>query len=214
MMRTKKRYEKKKTDARDNNFYAQVAKQINKYIEEEGGSIEPIEQRHPSSYTNHDKWSKMRVGAEFYYVDVKHCYWRIAHALLGYITQRLYDKALAMEDFKRQRNMSLSLIVAPKKWLYYVNGEPALLVEEDKTQHEIIYANIRHTAWNIMGDLMLLLGQMCIGYRTDGIMVTRLALRGTKDYLDSYNLYYTVKKCKKADDRHYLDEEDGSIRKI
>lgn len=158
--------------------------------------IERLPQFHPSTFTNRDTWNDLRKGRVFYYIDVNHCYWRIAY-LQGYISEYYYNKILENPEYKLYRNMALASIKAPKTRKYYNNGELQLTVTEDTRILDTAYANIRYTAWNLMGAIKTEVGQDCLKYITDGIMVFKKDVDYVCDCLDNADLTYSIVKCKK-----------------
>ena len=185
------------------NIFAQVQKSINTHLKQVQFEVPVVEQRFSSSKNNSKKWNNMAEGEIFYYVDVNHCYWRIAF-LKGYINKNLYTKVLANDKLKTARNMSLSLIVAPKKRKYYLNGKFSHDITEDKTMFQTIYSNIRFISYNLMGDAMELAKGSFIGYRTDGIMISKRAVKKVTEFLEDKGFNFTVVECCKLDNNHYL----------
>jgi len=184
-------------------LFAQVAKGVNSYIIKSGLTVDKINQENPSSYTNRKKYRLMKDGAKFYYIDIAHCYWRISF-LLNYISENLYKSVLNAPDLKLYRNMALACIIAPKGREYYSRGVKILEIHEDKTLNRIIYDNIRFTAYNLMGSIKIELGEHCIAYRTDGIMVdNKKSLEMVKELITISNFDYTVTECTKIDEINY-----------
>lgn len=183
-------------------LFSTVAKNINKHILKKDFNIQTIEQRYNSTYTNREKYAKMKTGATFYYIDVAHCFWRIAF-LKEYISTHLYQSVLKKKELKMYRNMALACIVAPKSRDYYIGGSHILNVSEDKSMYRTIYDNIRFTSYNLMGEASEITERFCIGYRTDGIMVTRPAIKKVKDHLKDNGFDYKIVKCCKIDDKHF-----------
>ncbi len=145
----------------------------------------------------------MRTGTTFYYVDISHCFWRIAY-LKGYITKRLYESVLKQPELKTARNIALACIVASKWRKYVVNGVFRCEITEDRTLQRVIYDNIRFTCYNTMGMIASFIEKNCIAYRTDGIMVDKVGLPKVKKLIRAQNFEYTVQECVKIDEVTYL----------
>lgn len=192
-------------------FFGQVQGGINRHLKKIGFQVEPLKKRYTSSKTDREKWGNMADGEVFYYIDVKHCFWRISY-LNDYIGKNLYERVLEKEDFKFARNMSLALIVAPRTRKYYKNGVLICEITEERTMYRIIYDNIRFEAYNLMGDCMKIAKQHFIAYRTDGILLDKKALKRVCRFIDDNNLTYAIKECYKIDDRHY--SVDGTEKKL
>jgi len=195
------------------NLFAQVQKNINIYIKQVDFIIIKVEKRFGSSKTDREKWRKMEDGEVFYYIDISHCFWRIAF-LKGYIGKNLYEKVLTQPELKVQRNMSLALIVAPRERTYYRYGVRIANIIEDKRMYRTIYDNIRFIAYNMMGDCMEVSKNNFIAYRTDGIMIDKAAINKVKKLIDDKGFNYTVKQCFKKDNHHYVIDGDNEIRKF
>jgi hypothetical protein len=197
------------------NLFATVKKSINKYIVDNDFQIPVIPKKYDSVFTNRLLFDQLPIGSEFYYVDVKHCYWRIAY-LQGYISEYFYLKVLDNPELKIFRNMALSCIIAPKKMEYYTNGKLIWEVEEDTDIYNQIYENIRFTAWNIFGGLAYeKLGQeKTIGYYTDGIMCFKQDLPIVRTVLSRNKLQFRIVKLVKVEDRVYLNTETNEKRKF
>jgi hypothetical protein len=184
-------------------LFAQVAKCVNAYIIKSGLTVKKVKQKSTSSYTNRRKYREMKDNAKFYYVDIAHCYWRVAF-LQNYISENLYKTVLNTADLKLYRNMALACIVAPKGREYYIRGVKVMEIYEDKSLHRIIYDNIRFTAYNLMETIKREVGEHCIAYRTDGIMVdSKKGLEMVKKLIKENNFDYTVTECTKIDELSY-----------
>ncbi len=183
-----------------------VSNSVNKYILKNNFEIPVVEQKYKNNYTNSDVWIDMPVGAVFFYIDLSHCYWRIAW-LFGIINDSLYFTYAGKPGWKTERNRALACIIAAQKMDYYLPNRETWRIEEDKSRHDQIHKNIRFTCWNLMGELTELLDFRCIGYRTDAMMVKRDLVQDVKDFLDNHCMLYTVKKCIKVSDKYYkLDD--------
>lgn len=192
-------------------FFGQVQGGINRYLKKIKFDIKPVEKRFNSSKTNRIKWDDMGIGEVFYYIDIKHCFWRVAY-INGYIGKNLYERVLEKEDFKFARNMSLALIVAPRIRKYFKKGELIWEITEERTMYRVVYDNIRFTAYNLMGDCMEISKQHFIAYRTDGIMLDKKAIKRVSKFIDDNDFNYSIKECCKVGDRHYVvDDEEKKL---
>lgn len=190
------------------NLIGSVAKSFNRFIEK-NEEVELIEGKAIANYTNSKLWRNLEIGDEFYYMDMNHCYWRIAF-LLGYISERLYKNTLKKDHMKKYRNMALACTIAPKKTEVYRQGRLVQSYEEDKQYQNIMYTNIRRTAWNMMHEAKELIPDHCLGYRTDGIMYLNEGdvEEGLKTFFDSMNMTYTITKCVKVSEKTFLHGDD------
>jgi hypothetical protein len=186
------------------NLISQVAKNVNQHIVDKGLVVSAVRSRHSSTYTNRKMYREMAEGERFYYVDISHCFWRIAF-LKKYITKQLYENTLKKDEFKAYRNIALACIVAPRSRKYYVFGEFMCEISEWKVFHQRIYDNIRYTAYNLMGDIRAEINRYCIGYRTDGIMITDnpRVLKRVQEIITKKGFSYTVTECYKQDELFY-----------
>lgn len=198
-------------------LFSQVKKSINKKLKQQiknSETFESIISTHPSQYFNRLLFYEMADGEEFYLIDVKHCYWRIAY-LQGYIDRKTYESVIKNLDpkYKLWRNMSLSCIIAPKKVTYFVNGRDKGTIEEDTTIYKIVYSNIRFTAWNLFGRICDRIGkENVLGYNTDGIMVFHKDIPKVTSSLAQNRLKYTLKKCYKSDFNKFTTENGKDFK--
>lgn len=197
------------------NLFASVKKSVNSYLVKNNFTLKKIPKKYDSSYRNSGLFKNMPIGTKFVYVDVKHCYWRIAF-LMGLISPYYYDKILSSPDMKLWRNMALSCIIAPKKVEYFKNGESLGVISEDTKCYEQVYENIRYYAWNLFGRLCYeKIGQdKCIGYFTDGIMVFPDDLSTVKTVLARHKLQYRIIECEKISINEFVEHESGNVRKF
>jgi hypothetical protein len=135
--------------------------------------------------------------------------------LKNYISKKLYEDVLKKPELKIYRNMALACIVAPKKRKYYKNGELFIEISEDKELWKVIYDNIRFTSYNIVGEIANnnQVKKYFIAYRTDGIMITKPALKIVEIFLKKFNLEYKIYNCLKIDDNHYFFDSK-KVKKI
>lgn len=197
------------------NLFATVKKSINKYLLDNDFKIEKVYKKHDSTYSNRALFDDLPVGFEFYYLDVKHCYWRIAY-LKGYISEYFYLKVLENPELKIFRNMALSCIIAPKMKEYYKDGNLIWSIEEDTSIYNEVYESIRFTAWNIFGNLAFdkIGKEKTIGYYTDGIMCFQEDVPIVRTILARNKLQYKIVKCVKTDKRQYLNTETNQVRRF
>lgn len=197
------------------NIFASVKKSINKYLEKNDFQISKKVKNYDSSFVNRGLFNSLPNGTTFYYVDVKHCYWRIAY-LNGYISQNYYEKILKDPEMKLYRNMALSCIIAPRIMDYYKNGQYIHTIQEDTQVYQDIYENIRFTAWNIFGKLCFerIGKEKTIGYFTDGIMVFEPDVNTVKTTLSRAKLQYSVVKCIKVGDKTYMNTETSKVVRL
>jgi hypothetical protein len=213
MYKSSKRKKDKSLNKEIINLIANVAKNVNSFIRKSNCQFEIEEERHSSTWTNRDLYDELDEGEIFYYIDVKHCFWRIAF-LKGYISKRMYESILDKPHLKTYRNMALACIIAPASREYYVRGRHVITIEEDKTLHRLIYDNIRFTAYNLMGDIAAVIGDAyVIGYRTDGILVLPDMKDEVVSLIEEQDYMCEVKKIIKIDDEFYR-YEDGTRKHL
>ena len=183
-----------------------VAKSINSYLIKNEFQVEKIEGRYGSSWVNRKKYQALKEGAKFYYIDMSHCFWRIAY-MKGYISERLYLSVLSQSEMKQFRNKSLACIVAPKSRDYFDEGKKINEIQEDKRLHTIIYDNIRFTAYNLIGDIQRYIPESVIAYKTDAILVQKSGLAKVKKIFKDNGFDYTITECFKQDEIYYFYDE-------
>jgi hypothetical protein len=197
------------------NLFSSVKKSINKHLVDTDFKVKIVKKKYDSTYSNKVLFDELPNGTEFYYIDVKHCYWRIAY-LKGYISEYFYLKVLENPELKIFRNMALSCIIAPKRVDYYEFGKFLWQIEEDTNIYNDIYESIRFTAWNIFGSLTFdkIGKEKTIGYFTDGIMIFKEDIPIVRMVLARQKLQYTIVKCTKVDYRMYYNEDTEDNRKF
>lgn len=211
--KNKNHVKSKKKSSEINSLLGQVAMAVNRFIIKSGLVVEKIKQVHLALAVSRKKYRLMKDGAKFYYVDINHCFWRIAF-LKGYIGEKLYEKwANEQGELKTFRNMSLGCIKAPDGRTYYIRGVESYEIEEDKTLQCIIYDNIRFTCYNFLGEIAKEVQDDFIAYKTDGIMVdSKKGLANVKKLMKKNNFMFTVKECEKIDELTY--RIDDTIKRM
>ena len=206
----------KKEDAKSIlNIFASVKKSINKYLQKTDFTFEKKTKIYDSSFVNRILFDNLPLGTKFYYIDIKHCYWRIAY-LNGYISESYYNKILQQPELKLYRNMALSCIIAPKIVDYYENGKFINTIKEDTQVYIDIYENIRFTAWNILGKLCYekIGKENTIGYFTDGIMIFEEDINVVKSTLARAKFQFIINKCIKVKSKHYMNCETNKVVRL
>lgn len=193
-------------------LFGQVKKSVNDFIIQNDFIIPYVSKVYPTTYINIESIKKLRVNDEFYYIDVNHCYWRIAY-LLGVIPENLYRKCVDNDGYKTFRNASLAMIVAPKEVDYYINGELLHSVSEVTSIYSDVYEYIRHTVHDILGTICFdkLNETNCIGYVVDAVMVKKQFIDIVKENLEMYNLGYTLTKCKVISETEFIFNVDSDL---
>lgn len=196
---------KKRNKKRDREVLAlmsSVKRSFTKFILKHNFAIDIEPDQYKSSYRNTDSWMNLKKGEEFWYVDVNHCFWRIAF-LKGYISKTMYQNMLERADMKLYRNMALACVVAPNSCEYWQGEKLLYEIEEANEIYGTMYNNIRRTAYNTIGRIAEAIGDACIGYRIDGIMVTSDYVEVVKTMMEEADFFYKVEDCKKVDADHY-----------
>lgn len=188
---------------------ASVTRYINKNLNKE---IPLIPQKAPVIYTNKSLWNKLPVNTEFYLIDAKHCYWRIAY-ILGYISKNVYEKYKDNPEYKTLRNIALAILNTSIRREYYNNGEKINEIECDVSLYRQIYKNIRFYTYNNSGEIRDSVNGSCIGYRVDGLYLLKPAISKAKKIFEKNDLLYDIKKCIKIDNKNY-STGDGEIKKM
>jgi hypothetical protein len=178
---------------------SRVKQQVTKYLKN-NPNYEIIRQRHNAAFRNRPLFD--RIDEDFWEVDIKHCFWRIAY-LRGYINEKLYMEVLGQGSrLKIYRNMALSCIVAPKMRASNIPKKETVHTIEDTTAYKHIYDNIRLSSYNMMGDIMYEVGENnVITYRTDGIFVTRDVLARVCKRMRKNGMFYNIRRCTKVGEK-------------
>jgi hypothetical protein len=196
-------YHKELSDPRCAVLLASVRKQVNRYLKEHDFQIEEIKLLYPSVSRNIDRYTSLPLGMTFYYIDVKHCYWRIAY-LLGIINEKTYKYYADYKKYKLARNIALSSLATSKEREYFVNGEYVFTLTSDTGPYRSLYTNIRYKAYNTMGSIYEMVREHSLGYQVDGIWVLPYGAEEVKRQLKIKKFYYRSITCQKIDNKSYL----------
>ena len=189
-------------------FTTYLRTHLDELIPNENGefTFKAIPQLNSPVYTNRNLYDAIGIVEDFYIIDLRHAYWRIA-SLKGYISEQLYLDHVD-EDSKLYRNMALACTVAHTKRTYYVNGKPEYEISEVCLPFETMYENIRHTCYNAVGDVQRELSGQVFAYRTDAVFVTKEGMERAKKMLYNRGFVCRIIKCTKINENFYADEND------
>ena len=191
---------------------SQVRASMTRYIKKNNFAVPKIKKEYPVVFTNRLFWESIPADTEFFIIDAKHAYWRIAY-LLGYLSENMYKKYAENKDLKQVRNISLAILNSSIKKEYYRHGEKILEVQCDTSLYHQIYDNIRYFSYNLCGKIRNNLDDSCFAYRTDGVFILKSGLSRAKKMFDNANLLYKVDKYTKIDDKTYVNI-NGEIKKF
>lgn len=190
----------------------QVRASVTRYIKKKNFDVPLIKKEYPVVFTNKLFWESIPNNTEFYIIDAKHAYWRIAY-LQGYISEKLYDKYAENKEFKLVRNISLAILSSTIKKEYYSYGKKICEVECDTGLYRQIYDNIRYFSFNLCGKIRNNLDDSCFAYRTDGVFLLKHGLTRAKKMFDEAGLFYKIEKYVKIDAKTFAND-DGELKKF
>lgn len=185
---------------------------ISRYIKKVDFQVPEIKKEYSVVFTNRLFWDSIPVNTEFYIIDAKHAYWRIAY-LHNYIGKTLYEKYAHDKDMKMVRNIALAVLNSTLKREYYSGIEKITDIECDISLYSRVYNNIRYFSYNLCGRLRNDLDAHCFAYRTDGILLLKPGLARAKKIFEENNLLYKIEKYVKIDDKTYADS-DGELKRF
>jgi len=174
--------------------------------------VPEIKKEYPVVFTNRLFWESIPNETEFYIIDAKHAYWRIAY-LLGYIGKGMYSKYAEDKSMKTVRNIALAVLNSNHKCEYYQDNVKIAEIVCDTSLYSRIYNNIRYFSYNLCGRLRNDLDSTCFAYRTDGVFILRPGLVRAKKIFEANNLLYKIDKCVKIDNKTYSNM-DGELKKF
>jgi hypothetical protein len=181
-----------------------VRSAVTRYINQNNFQVPEIKKQYPVIFTNKLFWESIPPETEFYIIDAKHAYWRIAF-LLGYIKKGMYNKYAENKEMKTVRNISLAILNSAHSCQYYKDGVKIYEVTCDTSLYSRIYNNIRYFSYNLCGQLRNDLDDACFAYRTDGVFLLRPGLVRAKRIFETNNLLYKIEKYVKIDNNSYSD---------
>lgn len=213
--------QKKKNDTfkKENNYreivslIGNVQRSCDKYIQEKQFDIPKIASKNLSYYTNRDLYRSLPKDTLLAYVDICHCFWRIAFND-QIISKKLYENVLEKPHLKIYRNLALACIIAPIKREYYRYGKKLYEIAEDRKPYRIIYDNIRFKSYNLVGDVYRKFEGKTIGYRTDAVIVFPEIAKRVKSIFEKNNFKSKITYIRKYDDSYFAYEETGELVKI
>jgi hypothetical protein len=193
-------------------FMRSVRSSVTRYINSVNFQVPEIKKEYPVVFTNRLFWESIPDNTEFYIIDAKHAYWRIAF-LLGYIKKGMYEKYAENKEMKAVRNISLAILNSTHKCDYYRDGEKIIDITCDTSLYSRVYNNIRYFSYNLCGRLRNSLDDACFAYRTDGVFLLRPGLVRAKRIFEENNLLYKIEKCVKIDNKSYSNM-DGELKRF
>jgi hypothetical protein len=185
---------------------------VTKYINKVKMEVPEIEKEYPVVFTNRLFWESIPAETEFYIIDAKHAYWRIAF-ILGYIGKALYSKYAENKDLKQAKNISLAVLNSMHKKEYYIKDKKVHEIICDTSLYSRVYNNIRYFSYNLCGRLRNDLDDACFAYRTDGVFLLKPGLNRAKKIFEKNNLLYKIEKCVKIDNKSYSNM-DGEMKRF
>lgn len=189
-----------------------VRSQVTRYIKACDFNVPEIKKEYPVVFTNRLFWESIPADTEFYIIDAKHAYWRIAYNL-GYIKKGMYSKYADNKELKVARNISLAILNTKHRAEYYLDGKKIAEIECDNSLYNRVYNNIRYSSYNLCGRLRNELDDACFAYRTDGVFLLKPGLNRAKKIFEENNLLYKIEKFIKIDDKSYADI-NGEIKRF
>lgn len=189
-----------------------VRSSVTRYIKSVNFQVPEIKKEYPVIFTNRLFWESIPDNTDFYIIDAKHAYWRIAF-LLGYIKKGMYEKYAENKEIKAVRNIALAILNSSHKCEYYQNRKKIHECECDTSLYSRVYNNIRYFSYNLCGRLRNDLDNACFAYRTDGVFLLRFGLYRAKKIFEENNLLYKIEKCVKIDNKSYSNM-DGELKRF
>ena len=189
-----------------------VRASVTRYLKKNNYIVAPVKKEYPVVFTNRFFWDSIPPNTEFYIIDAKHAYWRIAY-LLGYISKKTYDKYADNNDLKTAKNISLAILNSTIKCEYFISDEKITEIECDISLYRQVYDNIRYFSYNMCGKLRNDLDNACFAYRTDGVFLLKPGLHKAKKIFEENNLLYKIEKYTKIDNKSYANE-DGELKRF
>jgi hypothetical protein len=191
---------------------ALVRSSVTRYIKKVKLQVPEIRKEYPVVFTNRLFWASIPANTDFYIIDAKHCYWRIAY-LQGYIGETLYKNYADDKDMKMVKNISLAVLNSIHKREYFRDNNKIAEFECDIALYSRVYNNIRYFSYNLCGKIRNALDDACFAYRTDGVFLLKPGLNRAKKIFEANNLLYKIEKCVKIDDKSYCNS-DGEFKRF
>ena len=200
-------------DSKNVNLIRIVHAQANAYIRAHNLEIKEVKQKNGAVKLKKNLFRSFPDGSYFYLMDIKHAYWRFAY-LLGYINHETYKKYKDAPEFKLARNIALSTLTTKKRKKYYIQGKLINEITCCDICSWMMYKNIRYSTYNTCGEIEQLLGDSCVAYRVDGVMITGDAIQIVKHYMKNRKLFYEIIECQKINDLQYTIIDTGEVKNL
>lgn len=191
-----------------------IHKDIWSRLLQERFELKELKAEYPSQDHNADLFESLPIGTELAYIDINHCYWRVAY-LLGYISKRIYDKYKDDAEMKLARNIALSTLASTKKKHSYFYGRFNNTTHCDSYHLPLMYKNIRYFTYNTLGEIAVSIPDGCVSYRTDGIIVLndKQLVNYTQNYFRKKRFTFETEIFKKVGEKEIQSTLDGKIKK-
>jgi hypothetical protein len=189
-----------------------VRASVSRYIKSVNFQVPEIRKEYPVIFTNRLFWESIPDNTDFYIIDAKHAYWRIAF-IHGYIKKGMYEKYADNKEIKAVRNIALAILNSTHKCEYYRDGQKIHECLCDTSLYSRVYNNIRYFSYNLCGQLRNDLDDACFAYRTDGVFLLKPGLHRAKKIFEENNLLYKIEKCVKIDNKSYSNM-DGELKRF
>lgn len=189
-----------------------VRSSITRYIKKVDFNVPEIKKEYPVIFTNRLFWDSIPNNTEFYIIDAKHAYWRIAY-INGYIGNTLYKNYADDKEMKMVRNIALAVLNSVHKCEYFQKTEKLIEIDCDISLYSRVYNNIRYFSYNLCGKIRNDLDDACFAYRTDGVFLLKPGLNRAKKIFEENNLLYKIDKCVKIDNKSYANS-DGELKRF
>ena len=202
-------HEKQKKDSYVFSFYANVKKQLNKYIVSKDFIIDVEKKKNPVRHKKYNNWREVPNGSKFLHVDINNCYWQLMERE-GYISRKMYLRYKNDASFKEIRIKSLTMTVSLKTKEYYFDkftpGVPDLTIQCDNRLYKDLFENIRNLTTNLTGHICYdILKENYLGYNIDGLYLTdKDSMKEIHKFLKKEKMDYKIVVCQKIDSKSFL----------
>lgn len=159
---------------------------------------------------NYDVWNRMKIGDEFYVMDLNSAYWQMAYKL-GYISKTIFLKYLDDDKYKEAKRYCISFLGRSNYMLYH-DGRKINKVVCNVDCLVSVYDNIRNSLYKAINDAKERVEDW-LDYNIDAVSVMQKDVHIIAQAFDEMNLLYKIKKCIKTDEFEYMNDF-GVLRKF
>lgn len=182
-------------------FVAGVRMEINRYLKDNNGVVEPFGYPTNGTDKNEKRWKLVKDGDFFWETDMEHAYFQALHKL-GYISDKYYLRYCNLEDYKRAYIYSVSWGKATKNVIEFKKGIKNSDYNVTNDEYGIIYDNVRGFLSHAIDEAVIVSGGGFLRSTVDSIMYLPENKDAVLEYFRGRDLKVKHTLCRKLDGKY------------